>query len=76
MELMPIGPGKYDAICTHAREAADAEGVVLIILNGKRGSGFSVQASPVVTALLADLLRNTADLVEKAVARDVEVLNE
>lgn len=42
---MPIGPGKYDDLCTHVREKAKAEGAAVIIFNGSEGSGFSVQAS-------------------------------
>jgi hypothetical protein len=39
------GPGKYDQVCTEALETAQAECVLLIILNGNRGSGFSVNSS-------------------------------
>jgi hypothetical protein len=53
------GPGKYDAWCTQVREGTRAEGVVLLVLNGERGSGFSVQASaPLTQAVLADLLEH------------------
>jgi hypothetical protein len=41
---MTAGPGKYDAACTVARETTGAAAVVLIVLNGKDGSGMSVQA--------------------------------
>lgn len=44
---MPISektnPGKYDDICTVARNKAKANGAVLIIIDGNKGSGFSVQ---------------------------------
>ena len=40
-----IGPGKYDDEASIARIATGASGVVLIILGGSKGSGFSVQAS-------------------------------
>ena len=40
---MTIGPGKYDDVCTLAREAAGAEVACVIILNGNKGSGFSMQ---------------------------------
>ena len=62
---MPLGPGKYDAECTIVRERTHAEVVVVIVLNGDRGAGFSVQALPgAQLAVLADLLRNTADQIE------------
>jgi hypothetical protein len=38
-----IGPGKYDDACTAARVAANAEVAIVMILNGDKGSGFSVQ---------------------------------
>jgi hypothetical protein len=61
---MALGPGKYDAVCTVALEAAKAEGVLLIVLGGQFGSGFSVQASPEVLAVLPLLLRQAADEIE------------
>ncbi len=38
------GPGKYDQECTMVRTETDAELVLLAVINGKQGSGFSVQA--------------------------------
>ncbi len=61
---MPRGGGKYDAACTQAREATEAEGVVLIVLHGSHGSGFSVQGSARVTHALPRLLRSMADQIE------------
>lgn len=40
---MPAGPGKYDDLATYVRENSNAKGVVVIVLGGDRGSGFSVQ---------------------------------
>lgn len=40
---MALGPGKYDAEATAAREATGAEAVVLVVAGGDRGAGFSVQ---------------------------------
>lgn len=50
----------YDDLCTHVREETDAEGVVVIVINGERGSGFSCQASPELTAELPMLLEDLA----------------
>lgn len=51
------GPGKYDAECTVARTSTQAEAVMLIVLNGHRGSGFSVQTdNPFLLPYLADVL--------------------
>jgi hypothetical protein len=65
---MPLGPGKYDELCTHAREMAKAEGVAIIVLKGSSGSGFSVQGSPAMTLDLPRLLRAMADEIEKSFA--------
>lgn len=60
---MPMGPGKYDAACTVLRESTGAQAVVAIVLNGVRGTGFSVQvAQPdrLPPLVLADLLDHVA----------------
>jgi hypothetical protein len=61
---MALGPGKYDKLCTDARKGAQAEGAALIILNGRFGHGFSVQASAEVTVKLPQLLREIAKSIE------------
>lgn len=57
---MARGPGKYDDVCSYVREQAKAETVVLIVLKGNRGSGFSVQTKTSSVAL-SRLLRDVAD---------------
>jgi hypothetical protein len=62
---MPRGPGKYDALATMVRESANAETVILIILGGDIGSGFSVQTvDPTADNKLPKLLRDTAEAIE------------
>jgi hypothetical protein len=62
---MALGPGKYDEIATVAREAAGARAVILIVLNGAHGSGFSVQAiGEDISTHLPALLRTVADGIE------------
>jgi hypothetical protein len=62
---MARGPGKYDHLATWVREHAQADGVVVIVLNGTRGAGFSFQASnPRLLALLPAALRRVADAIE------------
>ncbi len=53
---MPIGPGKYDDECTMLRESTEAQGVIVIVIGGKLGSGFSVQADRHTTLLLPHML--------------------
>jgi hypothetical protein len=40
---MAYGPGKYDAECTMIRELTNARGVIVLVVGGDRGGGFSCQ---------------------------------
>ena len=62
---MARGPGKYDNLATLVRTRAKAEGVIVIVIGGSKGSGFSVQATFEVTAKLPELLRTMADDIER-----------
>lgn len=62
---MPMGPGKYDHWCTLVREGTHADGVVLIVLNGDRGAGFSVQAVRGMQVPLADMLEDVVQQLRK-----------
>jgi hypothetical protein len=57
---MPIGPGKYDELCTQVREQTKARGVLLIVIAGDRGMGFSCQADLETTLTLPELLEAIA----------------
>jgi hypothetical protein len=75
---MPAGPGKYDHVATLARTATNAQAVVVIIVDGDEGSGFSVQATPRFVEggesdVLVKVLRDVADQIEKAeIVEEVE----
>lgn len=59
------GPGKYDEICTAARQMAGPfSEAVLIIRNGFAGHGFSVQATGETIMHLPNILREMADQIE------------
>jgi hypothetical protein len=62
---MAIGPGKYDDVCTQVREQLDAQGVMLVVIGGKKGSGFSVQGTLHVLATLPDTLEYMAREMRK-----------
>lgn len=66
------GGGKYDDEATAARDAAGAEGVVLIVYNGREGSGFSVQLPQAVLFALPSVLRQMADHVEEDLVRGIK----
>lgn len=61
---MSAGAGKYDDAATAARESTKAAGVLLIVLGGEKGSGFSVQVPPEMVASIPDMLRHMANQIE------------
>lgn len=66
---MAQGPGKYDDLCTYVREKAQAQGAIVILLDGNDGNGFSVQANPYILLQIPQLLRSVADEIELDVHR-------
>ena len=74
---MALGAGKYDHLCTQAREGAKAKGAILIILGGDGGTGgmtFSVQATPEATMRLPEMLRAVASMIEEDIKSDLTQL--
>ena len=67
---MPLGPGKYDDLCTDVRLKAEAEAAIVIIINGKHGHGFSCQANILITRELPTLLENVARELRRATSRE------
>ena len=60
------GPGKYDEYATVVREHTEADGVILIVIEGNQGSGFSVQSvTPGLNEKLPELLRHLANEIEQ-----------
>lgn len=61
---MALGPGKYDDLCTYVREQAgigdSGGGVIVIVLGGNRGNGFSCQADLQTTVALPHVLEELA----------------
>lgn len=71
---MPLGPGKFDDLCTYALQKAQAESAALIIFGGKeRGSGFSVQGTAEALITLPQTLRAMATEVERSLVNDPQV---
>lgn len=63
---MALGPGKYDSECTDIMVNEHAEAILLIVVGGKRGSGFSCQATPEIAFSLPRILRGVADEIERS----------
>ena len=62
---MALGPGKYDDLATEVRTKAGAEGVIVLVINGTKGSGFSAQLPPALTVRISELLRDMARQIEQ-----------
>lgn len=66
-----VGEGKYDDACTQARLATGGESVMLVVINGRQGHGFSVHSTdPQFPEKIPLILREMADSIEKEVARN------
>ena len=64
---MPLGPGKYDDLCTYVREHAKARGAMVVIFGGEKGEGFAVQADPVLALKMPDILEDMARQIRDSV---------
>jgi len=62
---MALGPGKYDDLATELRTKTSAEGVVVLVVNGVKGSGLSAQLSLELTLTLPMMLRDIARQIEE-----------
>lgn len=56
-------PGKYDNLCTLVREKSKAKGAIVIIFDGTKGHGFSVQAPPIILNDLPEILEDIAKTI-------------
>lgn len=64
-------PGIYDDLCTNLRQETDADAVIIIIVNGSRGNGISLQSlgtEPInqIPKLLERLIDQVRDDLRKA----------
>jgi hypothetical protein len=57
------GPGKYDDLTTLVREGANARAVLVIVLGGDKGDGFSIQGDLATLLAVPDLLEQVAGSV-------------
>lgn len=57
---MAIGQGKYDDLCTYVRAQTQAAGVIVLVIDGAKGSGFSCQADLPTTLRVPDMLEHMA----------------
>lgn len=69
---MPHGPGKYDPTLTEVLNGIDAKEGILIVLDGKDGVGFSVQASIATMIKLPALLETLANAIRADLPEMIE----
>lgn len=60
-----VGPGKYDDLCTLVCELAQAKGALIIVFDGKLGSGMSCQADLTTTLAIPDMLERAARMIRE-----------
>lgn len=62
------GPGKYDAQCAKALLETDAYAVLMVVVGGNKGHGFSVNSRDRSIVLnISTLLREVADEIDKKI---------
>jgi len=70
---MPPGPGKYDEIATMVRKLTEAESVIVMVVKGNQGDGFSVQSASLNFVVgLPTVLRQMADSIEQSLKGESE----
>ena len=63
-QQMALGPGKYDDEATVVMEMTRAAGVLLMVMGGDRGQGFSFQGNIELIRQIPAMLRTVADQIE------------
>jgi hypothetical protein len=62
---MPIGGGKYDDACTKAQKMTNAHSVILMVIGGNKGNGFSLQSFDMMFPVrVPELLRELAQKID------------
>lgn len=68
---MALGAGKYDDMATFVRVTTKADAVIVGVIRGREGSGFSAQGRPNVDlSRIPHWLRQIADELERDAQRE------
>lgn len=67
---MAIGPGKYDQESSDIQAAYQAAGVIVMVMGGTKGEGFSVTGTLPFTFAIPKILRSIADQIEADVKKE------
>lgn len=62
---MPIGGGKYDDALEAAHKITGGSCLLIVTPSGKKGSGFAMKATALDYMVLPQILRATADSIER-----------
>jgi hypothetical protein len=65
---MAIGPGLYDHEISGLMLSTKARAIILMVFEGNKGSGFSVQAFDDIAPEIPGILRQMADQIEESTA--------
>lgn len=68
---MPIGQGKYDDTVTKLREELEADAVVVLVIGGSKGHGFSCQAPPEIIKNMPDMFEAVAHQMRKDLSNNL-----
>ena len=68
---MAFNPGIYDDDCTSVRERHQANGVILVVIGGQKGQGFSVQATGDILVRLPAILESIARQIREQMAQNL-----
>jgi hypothetical protein len=60
-----MGPGQYDDIAGVVRDYTKGKAVIVAVVEGSRGNGFSIQTTdPTILLALPQVLRHIAESIE------------
>jgi len=62
---MARGGGRYGGVATEVLLETQADGIIMIVLNGNLGSGFSVAVAEDIVLNVPNALRRLADEIEQ-----------
>jgi hypothetical protein len=66
------GPGKYDDLATLVRKRSNASAVLVIVIGGNKGEGFSFQGDWMALQAVPDLLDVVARSIRDSEDRDAK----
>jgi len=67
---MAYGGGKYNDVVMRVIKELDAHGVILIVLAGNKGSGFSVAVEEGIILNVPEALRTLADEIDRDLGKE------